>query len=435
MRPLSITARLYILSVILIGILTLGLHSPEVRAASLSDLIFAAAAALSITIALIHRIPVSHRIDITVTAGIAFAIILLQPFAWAIWTTMLGTALAYGYLNLYLRRWPWYNGAFNVGAHVITAATSAFVYQNLAGSSVFLRSPQNVMAVMAAGITYICVNTGLVALVIAVREGRNLWHTWVSGLEKTGPEYVTLILLGTLTAVAYNYHWWTISLMILPLVIVYHSLRTSQELRVQTIEAVKALADTMDARDPYTFEHSRRIVEYAEGVARELGLPADEIEIIKLSARVHDLGKIGIRDDVLNKKGTYTQEERLTMQQHVRIGAEIVGRFPRYKEGRDIILYHHEHYNGSGYLEGLRGDEIPIGARIIAVADAYDAMTTDRPYRKAVSQAEAIKELQRCSGTQFDPIVVGAFLKYLDKAEKAGRRSSEAKTKPAPSHT
>jgi HD-GYP domain-containing protein (c-di-GMP phosphodiesterase class II) len=102
-------------------------------------------------------------------------------------------------------------------------------------------------------------------------------------------------------------------------------------------------------------------------------------------------------------------------QRHVRIGVEIVERFPRYRDGRDIILCHHEHYDGKGYLAGLQGDAIPIGARIIAVADAYDAITSDRPYRRALPPREAISELKRCSGTQFDPAVVSAFLNHLYK--------------------
>jgi len=289
-------------------------------------------------------------------------------------------------------------------------------------SNALLFSRQNTVALISAGTIYFVINTALVALVIALREQKDPWYTWVSGFEQTAVEYFTLILLAILMAVAYSYRPWALILIVPPIIAVYHSLQTSQELRVQTIEAVQALADVIDNRDSYTFEHSRRVAGYAEGIARELGLPAEEIEIISLSGRVHDLGKVGIRDDLLYKPGKFTSQERLTFRQHVRMGAEIVERFPRYKEGREIILYHHEHYDGNGYLEGLQGDDIPIGARIMAVADAYDAMTTDRPYRKALTQTEAIDELKRCSGSQFDPIVVGALLKHLDSVERRSER-------------
>lgn len=419
MRHLPIAAQLYILGVMLVGGLTLWLYFPALTDTALGQIILALAAALSIVIAEIHRIPVLHRSAVTVTVGISFATILLLGAALATWTTAVGMTIAYGYLNLYLKRRRWYNGAFNVGALVLTTAVSAFVYETIGGGrDTLLLSAQNVIALFSAGAAYFVINAGFVAIVVALRRQRDPWYTWISLVEQTAAEYITLILLAILMAVAHNYRWWALILIAPPIIIVYHSLRTSQELRVQTIEAVQALADAIDDRDRYTSEHSRRIAEYAEGVARELGLPAEEIETISLSARVHDLGKLGIRDDILNKPGRFTQEERLNMQQHVRIGAEIVERFPRYREGRDIILYHHEHYDGNGYLEGLKGDDIPIGARIIAVADAYDAMTTDRPYRKALTQAEAVEELKSCSGSQFDPIVVGAFLKYLDGVKK-----------------
>ncbi|MFQ5340520.1 MAG: HD-GYP domain-containing protein [Anaerolineae bacterium] len=403
--------------------LILGIYTPALTHAELRDIALALGTALAIAFAETHRIPVSHRIHVTVSVGISFASILLLGPALATWTTAVGMAIAYGYLNLYLKRWRWYNGAFNVGVYVLTTAGSARMYEIMGGdSNALLLSRQNTVALISAGTIYFVINTALVALVIALREQRDPWHTWVFGFEQTAVEYFTLILLAILMAVAYSYRPWALILIVPPIIAVYHSLQTSQELRVQTIEAVQALADVIDNRDSYTFEHSRRVAGYAEGIARELGLPAEEIEIISLSGRVHDLGKVGIRDDLLYKPGKFTSQERSTFRQHVRIGAEIMERFPRYKEGREIILYHHEHYDGNGYLEGLRGDDIPIGARIMAVADAYDAMTTDRPYRKALTQTEAIDELKRCSGSQFDPIVVGALLKHLDSVERRSER-------------
>ncbi|MFQ5859577.1 MAG: HD-GYP domain-containing protein [Anaerolineae bacterium] len=415
MRHLPIALQAYIAGVILSSGLVLGLFLPALVDTRLSQIALAAVAAFTMAFAETHRIPISYRSAVTVTVGISFAAILLLGAALATWTTAVGWTIAYGYLNLYLKRRKWYNGAFNVGVAVLMTAASALVYENISRDNTsLLLSPQNVVASFAAGVTYFVINSGLVAVVVALRRRRDPWYTWASLVKQTAAEYLTLILLAILMAVTYNYRWWALILIVPPIIIVYHSLRTSQELRVQTIEAVLALADAIESRDPYAFEHSRRVAGYAEGIARELRLPTEEIETISLSARVHDLGKVGIRDELLYKPGKFTAEERLAFQQHVRIGAEIVERFPRYRECRDIILGHHEHYDGNGYLKGLRGNNIPIGARIISVADAYDAMTTDRPYRPALTPAEAIDELKRCSGSQFDPGVVGAFLKYLD---------------------
>ncbi len=384
------------------------------------------AAALAMILASTHRIPISGRSAVTVTVGISFATILLLGTALATWSTALGMSIGSGYLSLYRKRWKWYTGAFNVATYIITTAASALVYHTISGSSGFLLlSLESIVALVSAGTAYFLTNAGLVAGVVALREHRDFKHIWTSLLEQTAPEYITLILLAVLTAIVYDYHKMAVFLIILPIVIVYHSLQTSQELRVQTIDAVQALADTIDNRDPYTFEHSKRVAEYAKGTARELALPPAEIETIRLSARVHDLGKVGINDEVLQKPGKLTSTERSYIEQHVRIGAEILERFPRYKEGRDIILYHHERYDGEGYLAGLRGDEIPMGSRIIAVADAYDAMTTDRPYREALSHDMAVDELKRHSGSQFDPVVVGAFLKYLDRRDDERDRVSK----------
>lgn len=405
------------MGIMLSGALVLGVYFPSLILAAPVGIVLSLLAAVAIAIAETHRIPISHRVHVTVSVGISFVTILLLEPALATWATAGGMAIANGLLIFYRKQLPWYSGAFNVGVYVVTTASSALAYENLGGStSPLLTTGQSTTALFLAGAIYFCVNTGLVAILISLRWQQGPWYTWVSMFEEVAAEYITLILLAVLTAVVINYRWWAVFLMVLPFIIVYHSLQTSQELRAQTVEAIQALADTIDSRDPYTSEHSRRVAEYAEGIARELDLPGEEIETIALSARVHDLGKIGVRDELLYKPGQFTDEERQAFQQHVRIGAEIVKQFPRYKEGRDMILYHHEHYNGNGYLEGVSGDDIPVGARIIAVADAYDAMTTDRPYRKALSPAEAVDELKRCSGTQFDPVVVGACLKYLDEA-------------------
>lgn len=431
MRSWPISAQVYNVGLMAISGCILILTFPSLVVARPQDLALFVAAAIAIAIAATHRIPITYRTVVSISAGLSFASILLLGLSLATWTTGLGYALAYGYLTLYKKRWPWYTGAFNVSTYVITTAGTAYLYEVLGGNAEITVSVQTSIALFSAGITYFIANSGLVQILIALRWQRNLWTSWISTVQEGGGEYFTLILLAVLTAIVYSYSPWALILIIPPFLIVYHSLQTSQELRVQTIEAVQALADTVDSRDPYTFEHSQRMAEYAKGIAKELDLPAEEIEVIELSARVHDLGKIGITDLILQKPGRLTQEERLEVQQHVRIGAEILQEFPRYREGRDIVYYHHERYDGNGYLEGLKGDEIPIGSRVIAVADAYDAMTTDRPYRKAITHEAAVDELKKHSGTQFDPVVVGAFLKYLDR-QRAQAQQEEPAPQPAP---
>jgi response regulator RpfG family c-di-GMP phosphodiesterase len=181
------------------------------------------------------------------------------------------------------------------------------------------------------------------------------------------------------------------------------------------IRTMQALAFALDARDSYTKGHSERTVGHAVKIARELNLPEKEIKILEYAAALHDVGKIGISDDILNKPSKLTQEEFEAVKNHVHIGAKIVAPVEFLKDAIPLIYHHHERYDGRGYPFGLKEEEIPVGARILCVVDAYEAMTSDRPYRKALSTKQAINELKKWSGIQFDPTVVEVFLNIIKK--------------------
>lgn len=186
--------------------------------------------------------------------------------------------------------------------------------------------------------------------------------------------------------------------------------RLYSSLREHYSSTVQALAAALEAKDMYTRGHSVRVAKWARACARELKLSPEEQEQIYLSGLLHDLGKIGVREDILLKPGPLTLEERKEMQKHPEVGARILepARFPAAVIA--AVRHHHEDYGGGGYPAGLSGEEIPLLARIIRVADAYDAMTSARPYRQAFTPERAREELKRCAGQQFDPRVVDAFL-------------------------
>jgi HD-GYP domain-containing protein (c-di-GMP phosphodiesterase class II) len=196
-------------------------------------------------------------------------------------------------------------------------------------------------------------------------------------------------------------------------------------LRDDTDKALEVLANTIEQRDIYTHQHSERVAAYVADIAARLNLPAPDAELIVSAAHVHDLGKIAIDNRILFKEGPLTDEERLQVNTHPAAGAELAGQSSMYGEGADIIRHHHERWDGTGYPDGLAGNAIPLGARIIAVADVYDAMTSDRPYRRALSHDIAVSELVRGSGTQFDARVLEAFLARPDNQGPVAMPSGE----------
>lgn len=179
------------------------------------------------------------------------------------------------------------------------------------------------------------------------------------------------------------------------------------------LSTIIALSAAVEARDSYTIGHMHHISEYSTAIAKELGLGNEEIADIRIAGLLHDLGKIGIPDNILLKPGKLSEAEYDIMKSHPTVGVRIVESIESLKNSSVIIGSHQEQYDGEGYPNGLKGVDIPLGARILAVADAFDAMTTTRPYRKAMSYKEAFEEIKRCSGTQFDPEVVKCFTKVL----------------------
>jgi putative nucleotidyltransferase with HDIG domain len=176
------------------------------------------------------------------------------------------------------------------------------------------------------------------------------------------------------------------------------------------LQSLLGLASALEAKDPYTHGHSRRVAGLARRLALEVGFSDSSARLVAQAGLLHDIGKIGIPEAVLRKPGPLTEQEWVIMRSHPVVGARIVAPLEFFSEGASMIRHHHERVDGSGYPDGLRAGQIPIGARIVAVADVYDALTSDRPYRDRLAQSDALAQLERWAGQTLDPDLVSAFL-------------------------
>jgi putative two-component system response regulator len=186
-----------------------------------------------------------------------------------------------------------------------------------------------------------------------------------------------------------------------------------EELEETQVSTMQALAAAVEARDPYTRGHCERVTQYALGIAEALAFSHQELEVLKRAAILHDIGKVAVPDNILRKKGRFNEDDWIEVRKHPEAGQMMLAHLTFLWPSLPLIRHHHERHDGSGYPDGLVADGIPLGARILAVADAFDAMTSDRPYREAFALPDALEELDRCTGSQFDPKIVKVFLEGL----------------------
>jgi putative nucleotidyltransferase with HDIG domain len=244
-------------------------------------------------------------------------------------------------------------------------------------------------------------------------------------VSQTGSKLVALAPLSWLMAFVYlRVGWWASLLFGLPLYTTREAYHRFVEMREMFTSTVRALASAVDARDKWTAGHSARVQEIAVVIAKEMRVSPALLEAIEWGGLLHDVGKIGVRDAVLLKQDRLDRNERIEMNAHPEIGARIAGEVKQLGPEVPIIRHHHEWYNGSGYPDRLEGENIPLGARILHVADAFEAMTSPRPYRpKPLTTEQAMREIRKFTGIQFDPKVVEAFVRtpYVKDVADPGR--------------
>jgi putative nucleotidyltransferase with HDIG domain len=346
---------------------------------------------------------------------------LANPFGLA-WVAFLGTFS----LRDLRREVPWYGVLYNRFEFVLSAFLAWFTLE-LTASSVKQGDELGVIAqISLSGLVFTLVNTALSVAAAGLRTGTPFRRVWSLSLRNVAVGLLAQVPMGWLMAeIAVKVGVWAAVLFAVPLFLARYSFTKFVELRDLFFGTVSALSQAIDAKDGYTRGHADRVSRIAGAIARELGLSEADIEQIELAGMLHDIGKIGVEDRILLKPVRLDVDEQEAMQRHPIYGASILEPSKQLRPLVPIVLHHHEHFDGSGYPEGLIGDEIPIGSRILLVADAYEAMTSDRIYRKAIGHERALQQLNRYKGVQFDPKVVRAFERVLEKRGVAAFEGSD----------
>ncbi len=314
---------------------------------------------------------------------------------------------------------PWYGTLYNHSAAAASVAVAGMLYEILR-SGVGGSNPLVVFAsALVASAVFLALTWVLAVFAVTARTGVPMRTIWAQDVSGVAANLIGLAPLAWLMAQIFKLPngvgWWATPLFVVPLFttrLAYARYVETRELFEQTIEA---LAKAVDARDKYTRNHSSRVSFIAEAMSRVMRISEQKIEKIRWAGLLHDVGKIGIRDNILLKEGPLDRGERILMNQHPTIGAEIVAPATQLAEEAPLIKAHHEWFNGSGYPDGVEALDIPLGARILTIADAYEAMTSSRPYRKTpLTHEQAVDQLEKFTGIQFDPQIV-PILVNLDR--------------------
>jgi putative nucleotidyltransferase with HDIG domain len=352
------------------------------------------------------RMPRGTFVSVSI-APVITAMVLGGPVA-AGWVALIGTTE----LREVRGEVPWYGTAANHAGMVLPAVVGGLVFEYIGAP--LGADPMAFLATMVGGTVVFIANVTLVAIVVALRSSQRLRVVMVGDAKGFATSQVALAPLSWLMAQVYLVAPWATLLFGLPLYTTRVAHGRFVEMREMFTQTIGALAGAVDKRDPFTSKHSHRVKAIAVDIGKEMHVSEPELEALEWGGLLHDVGKIGVPDSVLKKQDRLTRDERMVMNAHPVLGAEIIAPVTKLAPELPIIRHHHEWYNGSGYPDRLIGDEIPKLARILHVADAFEAMTAARPYRMTpLTPEQALGELRKFAGIQFDPQMVDAFVRTV----------------------
>lgn len=347
---------------------------------------------------------------VTVSYAVFLSSLISFPLGVTLPAMALGGLLVFGKAGL---EQPLYKRIFNASQYVVSLAAAHSVI-GLWGHTVFQFDLRSMLIYLMAAAIFMLINITIVAIALGIIFNKSPWTIWLGNIRWSVPNFMALVPLGLLMALIYkNYGPLGLIMLFVPLLISRHSFQLYVDLRDNYLNTVEALVQALEAKDAYTSGHSARVVQLAVAMAEEIKMSEEKIEFLKYAAVLHDVGKIGVSELILNKKEKLLDPEWEAIRDHPVIGQNIIKNIKFMFDIGQVVRHHHERYDGKGYPDGLKGEEIPLESRIIGVADTYDAMTSDRSYRKGRTHEEAIEELQRVAGSQLDPILVDVFCKVV----------------------
>lgn len=314
---------------------------------------------------------------------------------------------------------PFFKTFYNYCVISVSILFSGIVYNLLGGNFIIDKPWYNFHLVIVFAIFYFIINSFITSILYSILHNKNILFFIKSNAKLGILSDIAMAPFGVLLAYTYEkYSVGGLLLVLLPIVIARYTISLYVQTKTQYVQMVDTLMRAMEARDKYTEGHSQRVAEIAIAIAEELKYDDSHIERLNIASLLHDVGKIGIDDSILNKPGKLTFEEYETIKSHPEIGYNILKEIKNLEDILPIIRHHHERYDGKGYPEGKKAEELDLDIFVVQLADTIDAMATDRPYRKALSEEKIIEEIITYSGTQFHPKVVEAYLKIVERQKK-----------------
>lgn len=366
--------------------------------------------ALLIAMARAYPVRIAPKRKMSVDTAPAFAAVLLLAPVVAMATAAVG--MLAGEVRAGGR---WFQAAFNSAVSGLRVGAGALAFRAAAGMPLESGAPKDLqpIALTIGAITLYLTSSVLVDTAAGLTLGQNPFRGWWETQRRKLPHEGVLLSLGVFAAMPARDYPWLLPVLIVPAAIVRRSLQEGMQVKSEARETLEALAEAMDLRHHRAADHSRRVAELARAIARRMGLSPRDIELVTDAARLRDIGEVALAPDLLVRPELLTEEQRAEIREHSAIGARMVERFPDFADCALLILHHHERWDGWGTPDGLTGEAIPLGSRIIAVADTYEALIASRPYREALSPSEARDQLRALAGTQLDPKVVEVLLDML----------------------